>query len=54
MYLENRKLAFNRNVQNDLGLNENQEILGYLYVGTETGVKKKIPELDIDDFVSYL
>ena len=48
------KLAFNRNVQNDLGLNENQEILGYLYVGTETGVKKKIPELDIDDFVSYL
>ena len=48
------KLAFNRDVQNDLGLNENQEILGYLYVGTETGVKKKIPELDIDDFVSYL
>ena len=48
------KLAFIRDVQNDLGLNENQEILGYLYVGTETGVKKKIPELDIDDFVSYL
>ena len=48
------KLAFNRDVQNDLGLNENQEILGYLYVGTETGVKKKIPELDIDNFVSYL
>ena len=48
------KLAFNRDVQNDLGLNENQEILGYLYVGTETGVKKKIPVLDIDDFVSYL
>ena len=48
------KLAFNRDVQNYLGLNENQEILGYLYVGTETGVKKKIPELDIDDFVSYL
>ena len=48
------KLAFNRDVQNDLGLHENQEILGYLYVGTETGVKKKIPELDIDDFVSYL
>ena len=48
------KLAFNRDVQNDLGLNENQEILGYLYVGTEKGVKKKIPELDIDNFVSYL
>ena len=48
------KLAFNKNVQNDLGLNEKQEILGYLYIGTETGTKKRIPELNIDDFVSYL
>ncbi len=48
------KLAFNRNVQNDLGLNEDQEILGYIYIGTETGTKKRIPELNIEDFVSYL
>ena len=48
------KLAFNKNVQNDLGLNEKQEILGYLYIGTETGTKKRIPKLNIDDFVSYL
>ena len=48
------KLAFNKNIQSGLGLNDNQEILGYLYVGTEVGTKKKIPNLDIDDFVSYL
>ena len=48
------KMAFNEMICKELGLNENQEILGYLYIGTETGEKKKIPNLDIDDFVSYL
>lgn len=48
------KLAFNKTIQEKLGLSSNQEILGYLYVGTEIGKKKKIPSLDIDDFVSYL
>ena len=48
------KMAFNEIICKELGLNENQEILGYLYIGTETGEKKKIPNLDIDDFVSYL
>ena len=48
------KLAFNKTIQEKLGLSSNQEILGYLYVGTEVGKKKKIPSLDIDDFVSYL
>jgi|TARA_X000000950_G_scaffold237098_1_gene288292 nitroreductase len=48
------KLAFNKDVQSDLGLNDNQEILGYLYIGTEIGKKKKVPEHDLDDFVSYL
>ena len=48
------KMAFNEMICRELGLNENQEILGYLYIGTETGEKKKIPNLDIDDFVSYL
>ena len=47
------KLAFNKSVQKSLGLDDNQEILGYLYIGTEVGTKKKIPSLDIDDFVSY-
>ena len=35
------KLAFNRDVQNDLGLNENQEILGYLYVAQKQELKKR-------------
>ncbi len=48
------KMAFNEIICRELGLNKNQEILGYLYIGTETGEKKKIPSLDIDDFVSYL
>ena len=48
------KLAFNPFVASKLNLTENQEILGYLYVGTPDGTNKKIPELDIDDFVSYL
>ena len=48
------KLAFNKDVQKELDLQDNQEILGYLYIGTEVGTKKKIPSLDIDDFVSYL
>ena len=48
------KLAFNKTIQKKLNLSSNQEILGYLYVGTEVGKKKKIPMLEIDDFVSYL
>ena len=48
------KLAFNEMVQTELGLESNQEILGYLYIGTEVGKKKKIPSLDIDKFVTYL
>ena len=48
------KLAFNRFVSNKLGLENTEEILGYLYVGTSDGKNKKVPELDIDNFVSRL
>ena len=48
------KFAFNKMVQAELGLESNQEILGYLYIGTEIGKKKEIPSLDIDKFVRYL
>ena len=48
------KMAFNKVIQKELGLEKNQEILGYLYIGTEVGKKKEIPNLDIDNFVSYL
>ena len=48
------KLAFNPFIASRLNLEANQEILGYIYVGTADGTNKKIPELDIEDFVSYL
>ena len=32
----------------------NQEILGFLYIGTNIGKNKKIPDLDIDNFVTIL
>ncbi len=48
------KLAFNPFVESKLGLKENQEILGYLYIGTSEGKNKKVPELELNDFVNYL
>ena len=48
------KLAFNELVEKDLGLTPDQETLGYLYIGTEVGKKKKVPSLDIDKFVQHL
>ena len=48
------KMAFNEVIRDALGLSNEQEVLGYLYIGTEVGDKKKIPNLDIDNFVSYL
>jgi nitroreductase len=48
------KLAFNPFVATKLNLAQNQIILGYIYIGTGDGSNKKIPKLDIDDFVSYL
>ena len=48
------KMAFNEVIRDALGLSNEQEVLGYLYIGTEVGDKKRIPNLDIDNFVSYL
>ena len=48
------KMAFNEVIRDALGLSNEQEVLVYLYIGTEVGDKKKIPNLDIDNFVSYL
>ena len=48
------KLAFNPFVAEALGLKKNQEILGFLYVGTSSGKNKKIPDMEINNFVTYL
>ena len=48
------KLAFNPHVARHLGLSEDQEVLGYIYIGTSDGKSKKIPDIDIDKFVTNL
>jgi hypothetical protein len=44
----------NPDIESALGLNKNQKILGYLYVGTPIGKIKKIPSVEIKKFVTKL
>ena len=44
--------AFNGSIKKGLGLNETDEIVGYIYIGTPTVTDRKVPELDPADFVS--
>ena len=46
--------AFNPKIGSMLGLNEDQKIIGYLYIGTSTEKKKEIPKIDINDYVKKL
>ena len=48
------KFALNKEIGSFLELDDNQEVLGYLYIGTPTGDNKKIPQLDPKDFVKKL
>ena len=43
-------VAFDRAFMTDLGLVDNEEIVGFLYLGTRLGPPKPLPELDPDDF----
>ncbi len=45
--------AFDPNVQRALGLAANEEITGFLYLGTREGNAKPIPALDPADFVAH-
>lgn len=44
--------AFDRNVMSALGLDENEEIIGFVYLGSRAGKAKSIPDLDTAAFVS--
>lgn len=44
--------AYNPAVLRELGLDDNERIIGFLYVGTPAGSIKKVPELDPEDFLS--
>ena len=46
------KFAFNKKIAKYLNLTTDYEVIGYLYVGTPAGTNKKIPELDIESFVT--
>ena len=44
--------ALNEKISKYLELEENQKVIGYLYVGTASGKQKKIPEMDTSEFVT--
>tara|TARA_R110002049_G_scaffold7808_6_gene44097 strand:- start:2219 stop:2776 length:558 start_codon:yes stop_codon:yes gene_type:complete len=44
--------AFDRNVMDGLGLAANEEVIGFLYIGSRVGPAKTIPQLDAADFVT--
>ncbi|MFT6955353.1 MAG: nitroreductase [Halieaceae bacterium] len=44
--------AFDRRVMDALGLAANEEIIGFLYIGTRAGKIKSLPDLSHDEFVS--
>lgn len=44
--------AFDRAVMDALGLASNEEIIGFLYLGSRNGPAKPIPALDTGEFVS--
>lgn len=44
-------MAFNPEITREFGLEENFQIIGYLYVGTSSGKEKPIPQLNVEDFL---
>ena len=44
--------AFNNKISEKFGLNENQMIIGYIYIGTPMGKKKSLPEMNTNDYIS--
>ena len=44
--------SLNNKIGKYLDLDKGQQVVGYLYIGTPEGKAKKIPELDIDEFVT--
>ena len=46
-------LAFNHHLMDLLGLEEDEVIVGFIYLGKEEGDKRRIKPLEIEAFVSY-
>jgi len=45
------KLAFNKDVHKGLGLLDNEQLLGFLYLGTRDGEGKSLPHYEQENFV---
>jgi len=45
-------LALNNEIVKSFKLNQNYRIIGYIYVGTQEGEPKRIPDIDINEFVT--
>ncbi|MDA9117692.1 nitroreductase [Gammaproteobacteria bacterium] len=46
------KLAFNQDLVKMMGLDKNNEIIGFLYIGTKSGKEKRLPERNIRDHLT--
>lgn len=46
------ELMFHSTTKKGLGLNENEQIVGFIYLGTPA-ISKPVPELDMNDFVEH-
>ena len=46
--------AFNPKIESMLGLTKDQQIIGYLYIGTSKENKREISDIDINDYVRKL
>ena len=44
--------ALNDKIGKYFNLSKNQEILGYLYIGTPEEESKKVPDIDINQFIT--
>ena len=46
------KFAFNEKISERLGLNDDQTIIGYIYIGTPKGKKKSLPKMNTEEYIS--
>lgn len=44
-------LCFDSLVQKELGLEATEELVGFIYLGTPLGQRKRLPEYDVNDYV---
>lgn len=45
-------LCYNPSLGKGLGLADNEQLMGFIYLGKPAGVKKRVPALDVGQFVS--